>query len=117
MRRREFVAWVGGAAAGPLAASSAQVTVYFSYADWEMLPELARIAYVAGTMDSLSLYTYTEEEKKMSREINSCIRRAGMPADQLAANIQIYAKTRPRLQTGTVQMVMLEYLKALCRGS
>jgi len=74
------------------------------------MPELARMAYVSGAVDSLMIFARDAEAANTSVHYYNCLRRVGMTNGQLTENVREYGKGRPELHGGTVQAVLINYL-------
>jgi hypothetical protein len=109
--------------AGPAQAQS----VFFTYAQWERLPEWPRATYIAGLIDAwvpmsnavdLLLDAGVPEETprtSSSIQYGACISRSRMTDAQIAANLRTFVSMRPNLQAGPVLRALVAYLGELCR--
>jgi hypothetical protein len=98
-----------------LLVSSAAQAGYMTYQKWSDMPEVYRVAYIAGVFDTT--VTSWADDKKISAfkaYYSECITAAGMTDIQLAANVLAFAKGKPEFHTGTVPVVLAAYLVAAC---
>ena len=87
---------------------------YFTYSDWSKQPADFRAAYIAGLYDALISMSETNAEAKIGAHYQACVVRAKMSNGQLAESTLLYGSARPKLQSGGVGEVMINYLIQLC---
>jgi hypothetical protein len=87
---------------------------YFTYAEWRALSPSARYAYISGAFDTLTTVADGATGAKTSLHYGNCVAGARMSNGQLSDNLQKFADSQPRLQAGTVQKALIEYLLAAC---
>ncbi len=109
-----FLVGLGLAALCTLAHAEGFSFIWVTYAQWERLPEAQRVYYLGGAFDSLSGFAGTDAEEKVAVHFSKCMSESGMTLRQFTAHVASYAETRPDLQGGTMQGVMINYLIALC---
>jgi hypothetical protein len=106
-----------GVALMALVLSSAAQAYYVTFQQWQAMPELARNACIMGAFDGF-VYDYSgvlsEWEQAAALHYEMCISKAKMANGQLAANVLNFASDKPKLQTGPVQLALIEYLFAAC---
>jgi hypothetical protein len=95
-------------------AANANSYLWINYSQWERLPKDMRTAYVAGAFDTLAGVASDERQMKISTHYSECMSKSGMELDELATHVLTFAQTRPDLQGGTVQGVLINYLIGLC---
>jgi hypothetical protein len=79
-------------------------------------PELAQNACIAGAYDGF-VYDYSSPfapawEQAGALHYEACLSKAKMSNGQLAANVLNFVSDKPKLQTGPVQLALIEYLFA-----
>jgi hypothetical protein len=94
--------------------ASAQVSVYYTFAQWDKLPNEQRAAYVAGLADTLAILATAESTKQFALHYNQCIRQNKTTPLQLANNMRDFARPLKEMQNETVQGVLVNYLVAAC---
>ena len=87
---------------------------YFTYSDWSKQPADFRAAYIAGLYDALISMAETNAEAKIGAHYQACVVRAKMRNGQLAESTLLFGTARPRLRSGGVGEVMINYLIQLC---
>jgi hypothetical protein len=95
-------------------AISQEASVFFSYSEWERMSDNQRSIYIAGAMDALMAYASNVDGPKLTAHFYSCLTKASLNNLQLANNVRAYTKQHVELQTGTVQIPLVHYLRALC---
>ena len=93
---------------------SQEANVFFSYSEWERMSDNQRSIYIAGAMDSLMMYTNNVNGSKLTTHFYDCLTKGTLDNLQLSNNVLAYTKKHPELQTGTVQIPLVHYLRALC---
>jgi len=88
--------------------------VFYTYTQWEALPEVQRAFYMSGAYDSLTSFADTPEAARGAVHYQTCVAKSGMTNSQLAAKILNYAKDKPALHTKPATHAMLDYLIAAC---
>jgi hypothetical protein len=98
--------------------SSAAQAYYVTFQQWQAMPELDRKSYIAGAIDSFvydnSSFLLPPSSRAAALHFETCLSRAKMSNGQLAANVLNFASDKPKLQTGPVQSVLIDYLVAAC---
>jgi hypothetical protein len=89
------------------------ISAWYSYAEWERLPDELKQAYIAGAFDSLGSLANSEGDMKAAKHYGDCITNGHVEIDELTNNIEIFAHGRSDLP-GTVQAAMVSYLIRLC---
>ena len=69
--------------------------VFYTYTQWEALPEVQRAFYMSGAYDSLTSFADTPEGARGAMHFQTCVAKSGMTNSQLAAKILNYAKDKP----------------------
>jgi hypothetical protein len=95
-------------------ALSQEPNVFFSYSEWERMSDSQRSIYIAGAMDALMMYAGNVDGPKLTAHFYSCLTKASLNNLQLANNVRAYTKQHAELQSGTVQIPLVHYLRALC---
>jgi hypothetical protein len=95
-----------------LAGTAQAQSVFFTYAQWERLPEWPRATYIAGLIDAwvpmntaidTVISGITERPfHSQQQHYAACISRSRMTDVQIAANLRAYVSMQPKLQGGTV---------------
>lgn len=85
---------------------------FMTFSEWAQLGASNRAYYIAGAFDSLT--TFSERDTITPAHYLNCIKNAGMTNMQLADNILKYAADKPKLQVGTPQEAMINYLISAC---
>jgi hypothetical protein len=88
--------------------------IWIDYSKWERLPEAGRMMYLAGAFDSLTGFSVGHASDRMVVHYSKCMSNSGMNLQQFSGHVAAYAQTRPDLQGQTMQVVMGNYLGALC---
>jgi hypothetical protein len=88
--------------------------IWYTYSQWERLPDEMKMAYLGGASDSLLEYATNEQEQAMSTHYSDCLERSHMNLHQLTVDIEAFARTRPELQGRVFQSVLVEYLNSFC---
>ena len=68
----------------------------------------------AGAFDSLTSFGTGADQVGISRHYETCVRNAKMDLSQLTQNVIRFARDKPELHTGSVQLALLRYLIAAC---
>ena len=87
---------------------------FYTYAEWLALNRTERETYLAGAFDSLTSFGTGADEVGISRHYETCVRNAKMDLSQLTQNVIRFARDKPELHTGSVQLALLRYLIAAC---
>jgi hypothetical protein len=89
---------------------------FFTYSQWERLPEEEREVYLAGAFDTVVGVAEAEDEwgLKNSLHYRKCIRDSHMTLRQLSQNVIATAATKPELKDTWVVGALLLYLRSLC---
>ena len=87
---------------------------YNNYSDWVRMSEDNRAAYIAGVVDSLTVYADSNAGRKAASHYFNCLIRTKITNGQLADQVEAYVTARPQLRGGTVQGALIGYLKELC---
>jgi hypothetical protein len=89
---------------------------FFTYSEWEGLPEELRQVYLAGAFDTVVGIAEAEDPwgLKSSLHYQKCIRDNHMTLRQLSQNVIAFAATKPELQGMLVVQALLLYLQSLC---
>ena len=89
---------------------------FFTYSQWERLPEEERQVYLAGAFDTVVGVTEAEDPwgLKNSLHYRQCIRDSHMTLKQLSQNVIAFAQTKPELKDTWVVQALLLYLQSLC---
>ena len=87
---------------------------FFTYAEWLRLSREGRAAYISGAYDSVVTFALGENGRRIAVHYGDCIRKTKMSNDQLAENIRKFVEDKPKLQAGSVQMPLIEYMHELC---
>jgi hypothetical protein len=85
--------------------------VWYTYSQWERLPDEMKMAYVGGASDS---YGTTEQDQARSDHYSDCLQRSHMSLHQMTVNIEAFVRTRPGLQGQVFQAALVDYLISLC---
>ena len=88
--------------------------VFNDYSDWVRMSGDNRAAYIAGVVDSLTVYADSNAGRKAASHYFNCLLRTKVADGQLAAQVEAYVTARPQLRGGTVQGALIAYLKELC---
>jgi hypothetical protein len=96
---------------GPLAPVRAN---FYAYQEWVALNRAEREIYLAGAFDSLTSFGTGADEVGISHHYETCVRNAKMDLSQLTQNVIRFARDKPELHTGSVQLALLRYLIAAC---
>jgi hypothetical protein len=83
---------------------------WLTYSEWQQLPQASQAFYIAGAFDTYSTLGNFDRYK----HFEGCVKRRGITLQQLSANIEKFASTRPRLQNSFVHLAMANYLLQLC---
>ena len=95
----------------------AQVRVYYTFAQWDKLPNEQRATYVAGLADTLAVLATVEATKRFAHHYDQCIRRSNVTPLQLANALRDFARPLREMQNETMQGVLINYLLAECGAS
>ena len=89
---------------------------FFTYSEWERLPEEERQVYLAGAFDTVVAVTEAEDPwgLKKSLHYRQCIRDSHMTLKQLSQNMIAFKQTKPELKNTRVVQALLLYLQSLC---
>jgi hypothetical protein len=89
---------------------------FFTYSQWERLPEEERQVYLAGAFDTVVGVTEAEDPwgLKTSLHYRKCIRDSHMTLRQLSKTVIAFAATKPELQGTWVAQALLLYLQSVC---
>jgi hypothetical protein len=102
-----------------LLVSSVAQAHYMTYQKWSGMPEIYRVAYIAGAFDT-ALTLWADEDQNpttFKTRYSNCVVAAGMTDAQLATNVMNFAKGKPELHTGGVPEALMQYLFAACGAS
>jgi hypothetical protein len=88
--------------------------VFYAYMQWERLEPTVRAAYIAGAMDSLSVFATGDSAIKTALHYNKCLKKSEMTSMQLAEHVLGYVRARPKFQNDPVQRGLVNYLIELC---
>ena len=86
---------------------------FYTYAQWEKMPEPERVAYLSGVIDLLTTYAFNAEAVMFAKHYRKCVNSSKMTKEQLANNVLAFAQTNPKAQV-TVQLAVVRYLRELC---
>jgi hypothetical protein len=82
------------------------------------MPEAARNAYLMGAFDGFVYDSSTllspEWEQAAALHYEMCLSKAKMTNGQFAENVLNFARDKPKLHTGPVQLALIDYLFAAC---
>lgn len=95
------------------ASSQPSVNVIYNYSQWDRAPYQIRVAYLAGTMDTLSSWS-TSDDFTWTTHFSNCYRRLGMTTAQLTDNLQGYVRAHPKVVIDTVPTNLARYLVEVC---
>ena len=89
---------------------------FFTYSEWERLPEEKRQVYLAGAFDGVVGVAEAEDPwgLKTSLHYRKRIRGSHMTLRQLSQNVIAFAQTKPELKDTWVVQALLLYLQSLC---
>ena len=89
---------------------------FFTYSEWERLPEEERQVYLAGAFDTVVGVAEAEDPwgLKNSLHYRKCIRDNNMTLRQLSQNVIAFAATKPELKDTWVVRALLLCLQRLC---
>jgi hypothetical protein len=87
---------------------------FYTYQEWVALNRAERETYLAGAFDSLTSFGTGADEVGISHHYETCVRNAKMDLSQLTQNVIRFARDKPELHTGSVQLALLRYLIAAC---
>jgi hypothetical protein len=89
---------------------------FFTYLQWERLPDEQRQLYLAGAFDSVVGVAEAEDPWGLKNSLlyRKCIRDSHMTPRQLSQNVIAFAATKPELQGMWVVQALLLYLQNLC---
>ena len=89
---------------------------FFTYSEWERLPEEERQVYLAGAFDTMVGITEAEDPwgLKTSLHYRKCIRDSRMTLRQLSQNVIAFAATKPELKDTWMVGALRLYLQSLC---
>ena len=89
---------------------------FFTYSQWERLPQKERQVYLAGAFDTVVGVTEAEDPwgLKTSLHYRKCIRHSHVTLRQLSQNVIAFAATKPELKDTWVVGALLPYLQSLC---
>jgi hypothetical protein len=89
---------------------------FFTYLQWERLPDEQRQLYLAGAFDSVVGVAEAEDPwgLKNSLHYRKCIRDSHMTLRQLSQNVIAFAATKTELQGMWVVQALLLYLQNFC---
>jgi hypothetical protein len=89
---------------------------FFTYSEWEQLPEEERQVYLAGAFDTVVGITEAEDPwgLKTSLHYRNCIRDSHMTLRQLTQNVIAFGATKPEVKDTWVVGALLLYLQSLC---
>jgi hypothetical protein len=93
------------------------VWLWITYSQWERLAPEQKVFYMAGAFDSLMGVSSNEKGVKMALHYSKCISDSGMKLREFTDRVAAYAESHPKLQGGTVQGAMINYLVELCGAS
>jgi hypothetical protein len=97
-----------------LAIGTAAHAEYFTYSEWSRQPADFRAAYIAGLYDAVVSLAETDAEARIGAHFQTCVSRAKITNSQLAESTLLFGTARPRLRSGGVGEVMINYLIQLC---
>jgi len=87
---------------------------FYTYQEWLALNRAERETYLAGAFDSLTSFGTGADEVGISHHYETCVRNGKMDLSQLTQNVIRFARDKPELHTGSVQLALLRYLIAAC---
>jgi hypothetical protein len=89
---------------------------FFTYSEWERLPEEERQVYLAGAFDTVVGVEEAEDPwgLKNSLHYRKCMRDSHMTLRQLSQNVIAFAAIKPELKDTWVARALLLYLQSLC---
>jgi len=89
---------------------------FFTYSEWERLPEEERQVYLAGAFGTVVAVTEAEDPwgLKKSLHYRQCIRDSHMTLKELSQNVITFAQAKPELRGTWVVAALLLYLQSLC---
>ena len=89
---------------------------FFTYSEWERLPEEKRQVYLAGAFDSVVGVAEAEDPwgLKTSLHYRKCIRDSHLTLRPLSQNVIAFAQTKPELKDTWVVQALLLYLQSVC---
>jgi hypothetical protein len=103
--------------------SSTAQSEFYTYQRWLTLPLSARALHIAGIFDATvsdGMLIDTLGDPLLRSvgtqwlHFDRCVNRSQMTDFQLAANVADFAKDKPKLQIGSVQAALVQYLAATC---
>lgn len=87
---------------------------FFTFQEWAAMGPQQRAMYISGAYDTLTGIASNDADVRRVRHQVACLAKSKMNNSQLATNVLEFAKDKPKLQTGPVVGVLLEYLFAAC---
>jgi hypothetical protein len=89
---------------------------FFTYSQWERLPEEERQVYLAGVFDTVVGVEEPEDPWGLKNSVHyrKCMRDSHMTLRQLSQNVIAFAATKPELKDTWVVRALLLYLQTLC---
>ena len=94
--------------------SSPASAQFYGYNDFDRQSPALKYLYVAGAVD---MFLAIQASGANRFDVGECIRDAKISIKEITENMQVYARTRPELQNGTVATPLLGYLAELCPAS
>jgi hypothetical protein len=88
--------------------------VFQTYSQWRAHSVDARAQYIAGAVDSLTLFSDNSEGAATSMHYAVCLSNSKMTAVQLAGNLSAFVDARPELHAQPVQVGLIQYLVQVC---
>ena len=113
---RTDISKIGTAGIILLVSASLAYGQFFTYSEWERLPEELREVYLAGAFDTVVGVTEAEDPwgLKKSLHYRQCIRDSHMTLKELSQNVITFAQAKPELRGTWVVAALLLYLQSLC---
>lgn len=95
---------------------SSAATQFYTFAEWERLPDAQKIGYVSGSIDAMMYFV------NLNNEIDAwlyngrahCMSRSKITNGQMTQGVTDLVRTRPELRSGTVSAAIVEYFGVLC---
>lgn len=95
-----------------IANSSSQAGLYFTYFEWQQLPQSVKILYVSGAIDAY--FTFSYGYQKYATHYESCVMQQHISNSQLTDGVEQYAKQHPASQTLGIPAIAVQYLHEVC---
>ena len=87
---------------------------FYTYSQWQRLPDEMRAAYIAGAFDMLVTFVSQGADTADTKYYSECVTNTHIDNKQLAMNVATFVDARPELQGKSVAFGLIQYLLGLC---